>query len=253
MTINKETNGTNQGGRANTLATSGTARRTFAFRRCDPSEVGRPQHRVKNPVFTNSTEGDMYTFRQKFWDVYEAIQGALLTSVTLFTIPKGQQFTPVGGATAYTKTLYHTNFKLASLIGQPNKAYIMSLGWGARTNIAPIDAVHMFWDPYVLLTIDDHPYVAVTAEHLPYGQGISSGSSAFTNNGWAFADNAYLTLGQKGETIEQAQSIAVMIDPTLMIDNAGNTTYTLATTANGGVGVDAKCFMDTQYYRTLGT
>lgn len=225
--------------------------KAMGFRRMDPSEVGRPEYRHKNPVFTSATEGDMYVYRKKLWDYYGVIQANILTTQTLFSTPKGQPYTPSGG-TQFQKTFWHTNLVAAGSLGQPNKAFVMGIGWGARTNIAAADAVHLFWDPLITFEIDQRPYVQLTAEHMPYGQGPQGSSSLFINNGFPVTVNNYATMGDKGETIEQAQQISCTVDPTQVIDNAGAGTYTLAATAAGGVGVDAKIFLDTQYYRTLG-
>mgnify|MGYP001572491609 CR=1 FL=1 len=213
-------------------------------------EVGFPKRRLRNPIFPNQ----VYAYHQPLFGYYGAVQAAALAEQVVFSIARGGLYTPVGG-TAGSLTDWHTN-----LIGQggilpnPDRHFVKYISLKLRENVLAADAIRFLNDSLVVFFMGSTAveYWRSHAVKVPAGAGVFGFSSAIIQNGmpeisnqvpfWGPADPQFGIAG--AEIIEQGQNFGVTIDPTKVRDNAGNTTYTLATTANGGVGVDVHVYLD---------
>ena len=227
-----------------------TRGRIVPLRKLTGAELGRPRahYRHSNPILP----GQMYVYRQQFWDTYQVVAATASTSQTLFTIPRGGQYTPPGGS-AYQKTFYHTNMTQASLFSQPNKLYIRAMNLEWRNDTFPTDAVLFNYDVLVTLIIAARTYAFAPASRFPAGGGLSTASTAAIANGWPTKDNAFVMYGPIGETVEQGQDVQVTLDPTQAIAAAGSASPATAFTPNtNGPGLNVRVYLDGQFFRSLG-
>lgn len=209
-------------------------------------ELGRPRARLKNPVL----EGKLYVFRQPLYDIYQTKVGTASVKQTLFTVPQGQSYTPTGG-TAYAKSAWHTNMVSAGVLPSPEKFFIKSLQVEFFANTAVIDIANMVNVTLLQLLISQRSYAQEGLSRFPAAGGVYSASSYATSNGYPDARNFWVTYGDVGETIEQLQTINVVLDPTLAIDSEGNTTYSSLSAANGGFGINMKVHLDGLLHREV--
>ena len=204
-----------------------------------PSELGRPHHRLRNPLQT----GVLYQFRQPLYDFYGVTVATVATLQKLFTIPQGQSYTPAGGA-ALAKSAWHTNMNAAGQLPSPQKHYAKGLSLSLRSDVAAIDAIRFLNDTIVSFFIGGRTYLDLHAMRVPQSGGPYGFSSALITNGLPVAQNFFELVGDLGEIVEQLQSFRVELDPTKVIDAAALTTFTTATTANGGFGINAFVYVD---------
>lgn len=209
-------------------------------------ELGRPRARLKNPIL----EGKLYVFRQPLYDIYQTKVGTASVKQTLFTVPQGQSYTPTGG-TAYAKTAWHTNMVAAGVLPSPEKFFIKSLQVEFFANTAIADICGMVNVTLLQLLISQRSYAQEGLSRFPAAGGVYSASSTATSNGYPDGRNFWVTYGDVGETIEQLQTINVVLDPTLAIDSEGNTTYSSAAAASNGVGINIKVHLDGLLHREV--
>lgn len=215
------------------------------------SRLGRPRARVRvrNPI----VEGKLYVYRQPQWDVYSNIAGTIAAIQTLFQTPIGQQYTPTGG-TAFAKTLYHTSMGVngggAGSFPDPEKFFVMGISLAFRSDITVADSIRFCSDVLVDLQIGGRSFAQQHAFRFGQAGGPYSGTSGIITNGIPVSnpENEFRTFGDQGETIEQRQGFKVVVDPTKVIDAAGNTTYTPASSGNGW---NAWVFLDGLLYREI--
>jgi len=201
------------------------------------SEIGRPKYRRSNPILENK----LYQYRQPIHDFYGATVNVAVVRQILFAIPQGQTFTPTGGA-ALTKTAWHTSMTQANLLPAPNKLYAKSIALSLLGRTLLADAERFLYDTLVQFNIDSRPFLETHAWKLGGGGGLwAGGSSGVVVNGWPSRENQFSFVGELGETIEQQQTFNVLLDPTLVVRANANATFSTATAANGGFGID--CFV----------
>ncbi|HEV2360003.1 MAG TPA: hypothetical protein VGZ23_20635 [bacterium] len=246
------------------------------FIEVDEQELGRPHVRRRNPIFQGAmpaspatpSNGPLLTFdilRQDLYTFYQAAVATALTAQTLFQQGIGGFYTPIGG-TAFQLTELHTN-----LIGTgtqlPNPQRFMTQGIFrlVREDILPKDLVMWNFGTLVNLTIGDTTKKYCTAQLalIPQNNAIQvqvsggaaaqtapANASTFATTGWPVTDNFYALLasglldpdtGQEikdaGITIDQGQNFGLILDPTL--GSGAFSTYTTATSATGGTGIQA--------------
>lgn len=209
-------------------------------------ELGRPRSRYRNPIL----EGKMYVFRQPLYDVFQCKSNNTVVKQTLFTVPQGGAYTPTGGS-AITKAAWHTNMVQAGVLPSPEKFYIKSMQIEFFGNTALADINNFTNVTLVSLLISQRSYAQESLSRFPSAGGAYGASSGIVQNGWPDARDFWTCYGDIGETIEQLQSIAVVLDPGIASDSEGNTTFTSATTANSGVGINVKVHLDGLLHREV--
>lgn len=210
----------------------------------EPQQLGRPKLRLRNPIM----EGVGYVLRAPLFDYYGVTVATVVTRQILFTVPKGQAYTPAGGA-ALTKSEWHTNMEQAGILPSPRKFYIKGIQVSVRSDTAVADLHRFLYDTLVDLQISSKSYLGTApggahAFKFPQGGGAAGGSAGLVQNGWPDVRNEFECYGDMGEVIEQQQGISVTLDPTRVTDAGANTTFTTATAANGGTGINAFVFLD---------
>lgn len=216
--------------------------------RLDAREIGRPRfiNSRANPLRT----GILYQFRQPFYDFYGVTVGTALTEQRLFTIQRGQQYTPAGGA-ALTKALYHTNMTQSGNLPSPQKLYVKALSLMLANDVAAVDANRFLNDTILRFLISDREYAVLHAVKAPAQGGVYGFSGAVISNGLPTAPNAWQASGQLGEVIEQLQTMTVVLDPTTVIRADAGATYTTAAAAAGGTGINAHAYLDGLWSREV--
>lgn len=212
-------------------------------------DIGRPHFRHRNPIVQGMGEAII----QPSYDYYRVVQGNATTRQLLFTIPKGGQYTPAGG-TAFSKTSYHTDFALQGVLKAPDKLLVRALAGWYHPSIFPTDAAIFADNAMVYFSVNDKPYLTIAFGKLPAGGGIFVTGSLTavngTSNGYPHAANLYtITEGEiLGVQIEQQQNVGLTIDPTLTQTGVG---ATLTTTANGGVDLIVKMYLEGVLLRAI--
>jgi hypothetical protein len=212
--------------------------------------VGFPKRRLRNPIFPNQ----VYAYHQPLFGYYGVTVNTALTRQVVFSIAQSGQYTPAGGA-AVQLTEWHTN-----LIGQggilpnPDRHFVKYISLRLREDVLVADAIRFLNDSLVVFFMGSTAveYWRSHGVKVPAGSGVFGFSSAIVQNGtpeiqnqvpfWGPADPQFGISG--AEIIEQGQNFGVTIDPTRVSDAAGNATYTTATTANGGMGINAHIYLD---------
>ena len=205
-------------------------------------ELGRPHFKVRNPIVQGMGEAII----QPSYDYYRVVQGNAVSRQLLFTIPQGSQYTPTGGA-AFSKTAYHTDLTQSGVLAAPNKLLVRALcGWW-HNEIFPLDATQFADNCMVFFQVNQKPYLNIAFGKLPAGGGVFVTGSLTTvngtSNGYPDAANLYLiTEGEiLGVQIEQQQNFGITLDPTITQTGVG---FTTATTANGGLDVIVKMYLE---------
>lgn len=210
-------------------------------------DLGVPHFRHHNPV----VEGKLYVFRDPLYDTYMVAANTAVTSQRLFTVPEGGN-TTYAGVTAYAKTSWDTNMQLNALLPQPQKFYTRSLLCYLFPNVLLADALRFNTDTRVTFNISSRNFYDGFLAFLPGGASLSSASSGVVSNGWPVISPSFETYGDNGETIEQGQSLNVIVNPTLANNaTAATATYTTATTANAGLGIMLRVYLDGLKFREV--
>lgn len=205
----------------------------------EAAEVGRPRFRHRNPIVS----GQLYQFRQPIWDFYGVTVATALNLQRLFQIPRGQQYTPTGGA-ALTKTLWHTSMDQAGVLPSPDKFFAKAISVSITSNTAVGDAERFLDDTILRLIISDRSFLDAHAFKLPAAGGLYGFNAATVTNGIPDPMAQYQLSGPLGEVIEQLQNFAVELDPVQVVRANAAGIYTTLTTANGGFGINAHVYLD---------
>jgi hypothetical protein len=203
-------------------------------------EVLRPKFCHRNPIMP----GVLELITQGAYDYYEVAVATAVTLQILFSIPRGQFYTPAGGA-AFTKQKYHTPLLQAGQLSAPQKLMVKGLSAFLRGDIAPSDYNLFSGNTLVTFQVDQKDYLNIVLAKLPGGGGGSGFFQAFqasaanaangsVANGWPEA-NAIYALEGDGVQIEQQQNFTVLIDPTQVQSGAFTTAATGGTTFGFGV------------------
>lgn len=214
-----------------------TSRRQRTF--LQPSEIGRPHYRSKNPILA----GYLYQFRQPFWDCYMVAITTALPNLLLFQQPQGGNYAS-GGVTSVQKTLYHTNMTTGGALPSPEKLFVRTISFSMRSDILLADAQRLVFDTVLRFLVSQRSFLDLHAYKASCAGGLYGNTSGALSNGMPIGDpkNAFIFSGALGEVVEQLQTFAVQVNPTLVSDASANTTYTTATT--GGTGVNAFVHLD---------
>lgn len=212
--------------------------------------VGFPKRRLRNPIFA----GQVYAYHQPLFAYYGVTVNTALNRQIGFSVAQGGNYTPAGG-TQISLTEWHTN-----LIGQggilpnPDRHFVKYISLRLREDVLVADAVRFLNDTLVVFFMGSTAveYWRSHAVKVPAGSGVFGFSSALVQNGspetsnqvpfWGPADPQFGITG--AEVIEQGQNFGVTLDPTRVSDAGGLTTYTTATAANGGTGINAFLYLD---------
>ena len=214
----------------------------------EAGSVGFPRHRIRNPIYG----GQVYAYHQPLYGYYGVVQAAALTRQTVFSVAQGGNYTPAGG-TQVALTEWHTNMIKPNELPNPDRHFVKYIAVKVRENIQVTDAIRFLNDSLIVFFMGSQSleYWRCHGNRTPAGGGVFGFSSAIVQNGlpesmnqvpfWGPPD-AFGIVG--AEVIEQGQNFGVTIDPTRVSDNAGNTIYTTAATAAGGVGIDVFIYLD---------
>ena len=213
-------------------------------------EVGFPKRRLRNPIFPNQ----VYAYHQPLFAYYGVTVNRALNAQIAFSVAQGGNYTPAGG-TQISLSAWHTN-----LIGQggilpnPDRHFVKYISLKLREDVLVADAIRFLNDTLVVFFMGSTAveYWRSHAVKVPAGSGVFGFSSALIQNGmpeisnqvpfWGPPDPQFGIAG--AEIIEQGQNFGVTLDPTLVSDAGGLTTYTTATAANGGTGINAHLYLD---------
>lgn len=221
----------------------------------ESSQVGFVKARVRNPIFP----GNIYAYHQPLYSYYGVTVNTALTQQFLFSIPRGGQYTPAGGA-QIALSMWHTN-----LIGQggilpnPDRHLVKYVSLQVASDTLAADAGRFLDDTLLIFFIGDGSteYWRSHATKAPGGGGAFGFSSTFVGNGWPDRSNQVPMWGpstpivegspievEGAEVIEQGENFGVTLDPTLVSRANAGGVYTTATAANGGLGINAHVYLD---------
>lgn len=238
------------------------------------ADVGRPRARANNPLLA----GVAYIYRQDQWAPYFVATSGILNIQSLFNLIPGNSYTPSGGA-ALTITNWHTSMRQGGLLSNPDMFNCLYMSLSVRGDTFATDLNRFLSDALVTLYIgNETPYGLSHAYRVPAAGGGYGASSAIVSNGFPQIANQYEmeasymdgqpTLdangqptgsvneifpgsgwaGNKGELVTQQQRLSVNINPTLVADANGNTTYTCS---GSGTGLTAFVVLRGQYSRAV--
>ena len=213
--------------------------------------IGFPKHRRKNPIYP----GVGYAYHQPYFAYYGATVNTALTEQILFSIAKGGNYTPAGGAQG-ALTDWHTNLiGQGGILSAPDRHFVKYISLKLREDVLAADAIRFLNDSLVVFFMGSSAteYWRSHGVKVPAAGGVFGFSSTIVSNGmpqvsnqvpfWGPAESN--NMGIPGaEVIEQGQNFGVTIDPTKVRDAAGLTTYTTATTVAGGMGINAHVYLD---------
>ncbi len=217
----------------------------------EPRDICRPRFRHANPIQTGIGEEIV----EPLYDYSSTAANQATIRQTLFTVPIGGPYTPVGG-TAFNKTRFHTNMKQAGQLPNPDKFLVQAISVALHPSTTPNDLNRFIAQELITLTIGDSDkrYVENQPMFLPGGGGaFISGVYAATAtlamstaNGWPNAKNVFVlgeTIADGAQSIDQGQNFQVVEDPTLF--ESGAFTTDAGTDTPAGVGIRA-------YYKLWG-
>jgi hypothetical protein len=194
-----------------------TTRRHLAW--IEPSKVCRPHFKFRNPIQSDIGEEII----EPLWD-YSATAIATLTVLqTLFAVPIGGSYTPIGGA-AFLKTRWHTNLKSPGQLPNPDMFLFQAISVTPDPRTTPNDMARFLFQELVTFYIGDKDvrYVELAPIFMPGGGGIflagvPANSAYMSANGWPSALNFY-RLGaveeEGAQLLEQGQTFQLTEDPT---------------------------------------
>jgi hypothetical protein len=233
----------------------------------DISEVGKPHRRMR---LSNIVQGQLDVRVDPLYDYFQVPINTAVVLENLFTIAFGQMYTPPT-ATAFAKTLYHTNSTNPNSLDAPKKLLVKNISLVPRPDVVPDDLNALigqylvtfqtlgkeFWQGHGLkLPGGGGPFTSGIGWN---GSGTTAAQSALgTANGWPSANNIALITDDvpeipgyappppiTGVLLETNQPFGVTVDPT-------QTKGTIYTTANGattkpgitGVGIIAWVYLE---------
>lgn len=183
--------------------------------------LSRPRARMGNP-----NTGIPEVIVQPLYDIYFVAVAAAFPLVTLFTVPKGQQYT-LGGVAAFTKNFAHTNLLQAGMLQSSYtyvvralSMYVQAQQGTAHPLVHPEDMANLL-STFGRFEINSKSYFDGILGWLPAGGGMSGfgfgtltapNSASVTTNGWPDAGNIYALPG--GQFINPQEQFDFIIDPT---------------------------------------
>lgn len=224
----------------------------------EAAELGRPHIRRKNPIVQGYLEG----ITQPMYDWYGVAVATTLVKLILFSVPQGQIYN-FGGIASFAKTELYTNMTQNAVLAAPNKLIVRAISVFVQNDINPQDLNNFLATVLLQFSVNSKLYCEQQVGRFPAGGGAfgivtgfaaSTGTASYANlgNGWPDVRNTY-TQAYGGVPIEQQQTFAVVIDPTL--NHAG--TYatvaaaTSATNVVAGTGVNATVYLDGTLFRAV--
>ena len=226
----------------------------------ESAELGRPRIRRKNPIVQGYLEG----ITQPLYDWYGVAASTPVVKLILFSVPQGQIYN-FGGITSFAKTELYTNMTQNAVLPAPNKFIVRAISVYVQNDVNPVD-LNLFLATVLLqFSVNAKQYCEQQVGRFPAGGG-SYGSGYFAQtagtvvtsnystygNGWPDTRNTY-TQAYGGVPIEQQQTFAVVLDPTL--DRTGAFTTQAAAAANAtpgnGTGIQATVYLDGTLFRAV--
>jgi hypothetical protein len=185
----------------------------------EPSQVLRPKFKFRNPIQTDIGEEVI----EPVWDYSATAINTLSVIQTLFAVPVGGQYTPIGG-TAFLKTRYHTNLKSPGQLPNPDMFLFQGFSITLDPRTTPSDMAKFCFQELITFLIGDKDvrYVELQPLFAPaaggiFVAGVPANSAYMTANGWPSALNFYRlgALEEEGaQLLEQGQSFSLTEDPT---------------------------------------
>lgn len=239
------------------------SKRFADLRRLEAHEVGRPKFRLRNPMIAG--QGDFVV--QPIYDYYGAAAATAINRQTLFAIPVGGNYTPIGGA-AFVKTAIHTNVRVAGQLENPWAMLVRSVGVYLDPEMNTLDAERFAGQVLLNFECSGKSFFqnivgrcggsgGTWAAFGSTGTNAAPVTVATAANGVPSPDSGYSICAPgagrfpqiEGVVIEQGQQFDVILDPTLAAHVAavGFTTQTAAVTATQGqlgVGIRAWVVLD---------
>jgi len=249
-------------------------------------EIGRPHFRpIKNPIvaapsgapsifpYTTSPQ-QLELVRWALRDTFIALAGAgvQLVQFQLFTIGKGQAFTPQGAAAATNKNQFHTNVQLQNGgLPNPQSMLVSSIRQVLRANIFYTDMLNLMYATLATLQCGDmeRKYFEGLLAEIPAAQaGIQVGfvtagditHGSVMTPGWQTVHNVYsLQTGLQdpniggpdlGVIINEGRAFSLILDPTLNSTVVANGWSTIAA-ASQGTGFQGWILLDGVLARSL--
>ena len=243
--------------RANRQMKASASRKSAHLPQLEASDLGRPRHRVRNPIMAGYLEG----ITQALYDIYAVAVNTAAIKLTLFAVPQGQNYN-LGGVTAFTKTIAHTSQLLAGVLQAPNKHIVRAISVFTQGNVVGND-LHAFQECFFQFNVNGKSYQDSIVGRLPAGGGafaammgtfVATNGYSLTANGWPDTRNTY-TLAYGGVPIEQQQQFNCIIDPT--ISGVSAAAFTTANTVSApsvpiaGTGIFAHVFLDGTLFRAV--
>jgi len=222
------------------------------------AELGHPHARVRNPIVQGYLEG----ITQPLYDSYLVASSTALPKLILFSVPQGQIYN-FGGITAFAKTSLFTNMVQNAVLPAPNKFIVRAISVWIAQNINPLDLNAMLNTVLLSFSVNAKDYCDQIVGRFPAGGGTfgifqytqataADAAYSLVGNGWPDARNTY-TQAYGGVPIEQQQTFAVVLDPTLNNVAAYTTKSSTASGTNEivGTGVTAYVFLDGTLFRAV--
>lgn len=216
-----------------------TKLRSRGLRQLSEREALRPRLRWRNAGVPGI--GDAFT--SKIRDYMEVAAGTALNYQILYTTPKGQNYTPTGGA-AYAKNQRDTNMTQGGFLSNPRKFMVKGLSCSNRGDIAPSDWNQFFFNTLVTFYVDTKAYFECVPLELPGGGGASGFSQTFQaaaananygSVGNGLPDSRAILVLEGQEWIASLQNFSVVLDPTLFHTGAFTTAAAGGTTFGTGI------------------
>lgn len=228
----------------------------YALPLIEPREVCRPRFRHANPI----QKGVGETITEPLRDYSSTAANQATQKQALYSIPIGQNYTPIGGTT-FAKQRYHTNLKQAGQLPNPDQFMLQAFSVQLHPTTTPNDVNRFVSQELITLTIGDSDkrYVELQPMFLGggggsfvSGWGVATDTLAYaTGNGWPHAKNVYVIGEDEGsgaQIIDQGQNFQVVEDPTQY--EAGAFTTDASSTTPAGVGL--RVFYELWGQRTRG-
>jgi len=222
------------------------------------AELGRPHIRRKNPIVQGYLEG----ITQPLYDWYGVAASTVMPKLILFSVPQGQIYN-FGGVTSFAKTELYTNMVQNAVLPAPNKFIVRAISVFVQNDVAPTDLVQFLATVLLQFSVNVKLYCEQQIARFPAGGGTfgtvvsfaaSTGTASYAQlgNGWPDTRNTY-TQAYGGVPIEQQQTFAVVIDPTLNKAGAFTTQSATVSATNpvAGTGVNATVYLDGTLFRAV--
>lgn len=238
-----------------------TEKRFAHLPRLEAHEVGRPKHRLRNPIASGL--GDFVV--QPIWDYYGVAANTATARQEAFSVGRGQQYTPTGGA-AFTKTEQTTSMDIGRQLQAPERLLVRCVSVYLDNEMNQLDVARFLSQTLLDWRISTKSFFQLPLiGKAPAGGGAwaqqTNNNVSVTGNGLPSSSEGYsitapgagglTAAGQQefpqieGVLLEQQQAFHVVVDPTLAAHVAAVGFTTQAAGAiPAGIGVRAFFFLE---------